>query len=83
MADTGETILPEEGIAPLEALKMYTEYAAKTTFEERIKGSITPGKLADLVVMNGDPTILPADEIKEIEVEMTILNGEVVWDKMS
>jgi predicted amidohydrolase YtcJ len=83
MADTGETILPEEGIAPLEALKMYTEYAAKTTFEERIKGSITPGKLADLVVMNGDPTILPADEIKDIEVEMTILNGEVVWDKMS
>jgi len=81
--DTGETILPDEGIAPLEALRMYTDYAAKTTFEETIKGSIKPGKVGDLVVLNGDPTKLPADEVKDVEVEMTILNGEVMWDKMS
>jgi len=59
---------------------MYTDYAARTTFEEKIKGSITPGKLADLVVLSGDPTKLPADEIKNIQVAMTVINGEVVWD---
>ena len=61
---------------------MYTEVAAKTSFEEKNKGSISPGKLADIVVLNGDPTKLPIDEIKDIEVEMTILDGEIVWDKM-
>ena len=80
--EAGELLLPEERISPLEALKMYTEDAARATFEEMIKGSIVPGKLADLVVLNGDPTELPADKIRDIEVKMTILNGEVVWDKM-
>jgi predicted amidohydrolase YtcJ len=82
MAENGEVVLPEEGISPLEALRMYTYDAARTTFEETIKGSISPGKLADLVVLNGNPTKLPIDEIKDIEVEMTILDGEIVWDKM-
>ena len=77
--EKGKFVLPEEGISPLEALRMYTENGAKTTFQEMIKGSITPGKLADLVVLSGDPVRLPADEIKDIEVELTILNGEVVW----
>jgi predicted amidohydrolase YtcJ len=80
--ERGHSILPEEGISPVEAIKMYTEHAARAAFEEKIKGSITPGKLADLVVLNGDPTKLPADEVKDVEAEMTILNGEVVWDKM-
>jgi predicted amidohydrolase YtcJ len=81
--EAGDFVLPHEQITPLEALKMYTQVAAKATSEERVKGSIEPGKLADLVVLNGDPTKLPANEIKDIEVEMTILDGEVVWDKMS
>ncbi len=81
-AENGEFVLPEERISPSEALKMFTDDAAKAAFEETIKGSITPGKWADLVVLSGDPTQLPVDEIKEIEVLMTILNGEVVWDKM-
>jgi predicted amidohydrolase YtcJ len=65
----------------LEALKMYTIDAARATFEETSKGSIESGKLADLVVLNGDPTELSTDEIKDIEAEMTILDGEVVWDR--
>ena len=81
--ENGEIVLPEEKISPQAALKMYTDEAAKTTFEETIKGSITPGKLADLVLLNGDPTELPVEAIKDIQVEMTILNGEVVWDSMS
>ena len=80
-AKNGELILPQEGISAMEALHMHTDYAAEISFEEASKGSIMPGKLADLVVLSGDPTELPVDEIKDIEVEMTILNGEIVWDK--
>jgi predicted amidohydrolase YtcJ len=82
-AENGEPVLPEENISSLEALQMYTNFAAKTTFEETIKGVIAPGRLADLIVLSGDPTELPIDEIKDVEVEMTILNGEIVWDKIS
>jgi len=82
MSKSGKAILAKESIMPLNALRMYTDYAARTTFEEKIKGSITPGKLADLVVLGGDPTQLPFKETKNIQVEMTVLNGEVVWDKM-
>jgi predicted amidohydrolase YtcJ len=81
--DAEETLLPEEGIPAMEALRIYTHDAARASFEEKIKGSIAPGKLADLVVLNGDPTELPVDEIKDIGVEMTILDGEIVWNKMA
>jgi predicted amidohydrolase YtcJ len=80
-ADTGEALRPEERITPVEALRMVTDYAARTTFDERAKGSITPGKLADLVVLSADPTRVPVDEIKEIDVEMTLIGGDVVWEK--
>ena len=81
IAETGETVLTEERITPAEALRLYGDRAARTSFEETLKGSISPGKLADLVVLNGDPTRIPIDEIKHLEVEMTILDGKVVWDK--
>jgi hypothetical protein len=80
-SETGKAVLAQEGITPLDALHMYTDYAARATFEENIKGSITPGKLADLVVLSNDPTKVPVEGIKDIQVEMTVLNGEVVWDK--
>ncbi|GAI94266.1 unnamed protein product, partial [marine sediment metagenome] len=80
-SETGQPVLAQEGITPLDALHMYTDYAARATFEENIKGSITPGKFADLVVLSNDPTKCPAEEIKNIQVEMTVLNGKVVWDK--
>ena len=61
---------------------MYTENGARADFQEITNGSITPGKLADLVVLSGDPLRLPASEIKDLRVEMTVLHGEVVWNKM-
>ena len=81
MTETGEMLLPEEKITPEEALRMYGENAARAASEEQLKGSISPGKLADLVVLNEDPTTVPTNEIKDIKVEMPILNGEIVWDK--
>ncbi len=80
MTETGEAILPEEKIAPEEVLRTYGETAASATFDEGMKGSISPGKLADLVVLSNDPTKVPIDKLKDIKVEMTILNGEVAWN---
>jgi hypothetical protein len=81
MTETGERVLPEEKITPKEALRMNGEYAARAIFDEGMKGSISSGKLADLVVLNNDPNKVPINEIKDISVEMTILNGEIVWEK--
>ena len=73
-------LLPHEGVSPLDALSMYTVSAARASYEEDIKGSITPGKLADIVVLNEDPTRVTHELIKDIRVEMTIIGGEVVWE---
>ena len=79
-AATGQTILPEERVSVIQALEMYTRNAAYASFEEGIKGSISPGKMADIVVLSADPTGVAAEEIKDIRVEMTILGGRVVWE---
>jgi predicted amidohydrolase YtcJ len=81
MTETGERVLSKEKITPEEALRMYGECAARTTFEEMMKGSISPGKLADLVMLSDDPTKVPTSELRDIKVEMTILNGEIVWER--
>lgn len=76
-AESGGVLQPEEGVSTGEALEMYTLSAAYSSFEETIKGSITPGKLADLVLLSGDPLRAPAETIRVI---MTIIDGRVVWE---
>ena len=78
--DSGQTLLPEETVSPQQALELYTLNAAYASFEEEIKGSIAPGKLADILVLSDDPAGVPSEQIKEIKVEMTIIGGEVVWE---
>lgn len=80
-AKNGEGILPEEGITPLEALSLFTVNAATATCTETTRGSIEPDKLADLAILSGDPTGLPEEKIKDILVDMTIINGQVIWEK--
>ncbi len=79
-AESGQVLLPEEAVSPEQALRLYTVNAAYASFEEDIKGSIAPGKLADLVVLSGDPAQVPPERIKDIKVEMTIIGGRVVWE---
>ena len=62
-----------------EAIKVWTLDGAYATFEENIKGSITPGKLADFVVLEKDPRTVPPDTIKDIALEATYLGGEKVY----
>jgi predicted amidohydrolase YtcJ len=78
--ESGQQILPREGISPGEALAMYTIKGAYVSFEEAIKGSLAPGKLADMVVLSDDPLKSPPEQIKDIRVEMTIIGGEIAWE---
>ena len=79
-AESGQQLLPRECISASQALAMYTINAAYASFEEGIKGSLTQGKLADIVLLSDDPTKTPPEQIKEIKVEMTIIGGKVVWE---
>ena len=72
---TREGFEPHQCITVEEALRMYTIDAAFAQFEENIKGSITPGKCADLVVLSEDPFTVEADRIKDVKVERTIVAG--------
>jgi len=78
-AASGQALLPEERITVEQAMALYTVNAAYASFEEDIKGSIAPGKLADMVVLSDDPSRVDPEQIKDIKVEMTIIGGEVVW----
>jgi len=70
---------PEQRITVEDAVRAYTLDAAYASGEEREKGSITPGKLADLVVLSQDIFVVPAMSILETEVEATILGGQFVY----
>jgi predicted amidohydrolase YtcJ len=62
-----------------EAIKVWTLDGAYATFEEGIKGSISPGKLADFAVLRRDPRKVPPDTIKDIVVDATYVGGEHIW----
>jgi hypothetical protein len=72
---------PEERLTIDEALRLYTLSSAYASFEEDLKGSIETGKLADLVVLSENPYETAPDHIKDIEVEMTIVGGDIVYTR--
>ncbi len=69
---------PQECITMWEALKTYTINAAYAAFEEHLKGTLTPGKFADMVILDQDPLEINKKKIKEIEVVETIIRGKSV-----
>ncbi len=71
---------PEQRMTRDEALRHLTIWPAHASFQEDRVGSITPGKLADLVVLSRDPLTVPDDEILDTEVWMTVVGGEVVYE---
>jgi predicted amidohydrolase YtcJ len=73
--------LKEQRINVHEAIEMFTINGAKIGFEEDEKGSIEPGKLADFVVLSDDPYRVPKENIGDIKVEMTIVDGQVVYTR--
>ena len=72
--------IPEQKITVAEALRAYTAAAAYAAFEEREKGSLAPGRLADFVILSRDPFSGAPEQIEKIEVETTVVGGRVVYD---
>ena len=78
----GEPTFPQdERISPLEAIKAITINAAYQYFEEAEKGSIEPGKLADLVILDRNPLKVEPDAIRDIKVAETIKAGKTIYIK--
>ena len=72
---------PDQKMTREQALRSYTIDAAFGAFEERLKGSLEPGKLADFTIFSHDLMTMPEDSILETEVVMTIVAGKVVFQK--
>jgi predicted amidohydrolase YtcJ len=75
----GRLFYPEQRMSRMEALESYTINAAKAAFEEHIKGSLNPGKLADIVVLSEDIMTVPEEEITKAKVLYTIVGGKILY----
>jgi len=75
---TNEPIAPEQAISRAEALRCATENGAYLTFDEDKKGSLEPGKLADLAVLSADPLTVAESAIRDITADMTMVGGLIV-----
>lgn len=69
----------EERVSPYQALKSMTDWAAYQYFEDQTKGTLTQGKLADLVILNQNPLTVPSREIKNIKVLATYKEGKLIY----
>jgi predicted amidohydrolase YtcJ len=77
----GEPFHPEQSMTRTEALRSYTIDNAYAAFEEHLKGSITPGKLADITILSKDITTIPLDEIPTAKVDYTIVGGKIAYSR--
>jgi len=74
---------PGQKLTVAEAVEAYTMGSAYAEFQEREKGSITPGKLADMVLLDADIFLISPERIRDVKVLKTIVGGKVVWDTSS
>jgi predicted amidohydrolase YtcJ len=71
---------PEQKLTLPEAIEAYTMGSAYAEFQENEKGSITVGKLADMVLLSGDIFAIDPAKIRDVKVKITIVGGKIVWD---
>ena len=77
----GTLFYPEQRMGRMQALRSYTINAAQAAFEEDIKGSLEPGKLADIVVLSKDILTCPVKEIPKSKVDLTIIGGHIAFER--
>lgn len=77
---SNQVVAPEERVSVRQALQMYTVNGAYAGFEEKIKGTLETGKLADFVVLDRNLLEVPSDELKDVKVLATFVGGEAVFD---
>lgn len=75
----GTAFYPAQKMSRIDGLKSYTVWSAYAGFEEHLKGTLTPGKLADITVLTKDITRVPDEEIRDAKVVYTIVGGQVVY----
>jgi len=78
----GRVIGRDQALTREQALRCVTSNGPLLTWEEHKKGTLEPGKLADLVVLSADPLTCPEDDLKEIEAELTMIGGRIVFSAM-
>lgn len=71
--------IPEQALSAIEALEGYTTEAARVLGEEHVSGRIAPGMRADFTGLGADPADCPADELPDVPVRLTVVDGEVVF----
>ncbi|KQL49384.1 amidohydrolase [Brevibacillus choshinensis] len=81
LSKTGQEVGINQRVSVMEAIRMFTWNGAYASFEEGVKGSIEIGKLADLIVIDGSILDTPKDKIKDLHVELTMIDGELVYQK--
>ena len=79
--NNGQYFYPEQCLTPDQALKAYTYNNAYAAFEENLKGSLEPGKLADITVLDRDILTVPPYKVPKTKVLYTIVGGKVVWSR--
>jgi predicted amidohydrolase YtcJ len=79
--DEGVAIAPDQAISIDEALFAYTMGGALASGDEANRGSLTPGKWADMAVLSGDPRSVPPEDLSQIRVDQTILGGQTVFER--
>jgi predicted amidohydrolase YtcJ len=77
----GRVLNPAERLSVMQAIRVYTYNGAYAHFEERSKGSIEEGKLADLAVLSRDILEVPTEELRTLGVDMTVVDGRVVHER--
>ncbi|SES12732.1 amidohydrolase [Psychrobacillus sp. OK032] len=82
-SQTGRVIGEKETVSLLDAIRMYTINGAYASFSEKETGSIEPGKLADLIILDRSIIQSNVENIPSIQVEFTMIDGEVVYEKLS
>jgi len=78
---SGQVYAPDETITIEEAIRAYTLTGAYLNFEEELKGSLEPGKFADMIVLSNDILTIDPERFMDIEVEQTYVNGKLVYEK--
>ena len=78
---SGVILAPEERLTVPQVFQLYTRNGAYIGFEEKQKGSLEPGKLADFIVVDRDVLTIPPDDLKDIQVLKTFVGGELVYEQ--
>jgi predicted amidohydrolase YtcJ len=81
MNDHGQVNYLEQAVSIMDALRIYTLWGAYAGLEEKIKGSLEAGKLADTVVLSEDLLSIPQERIKDVKADLTIIAGQIRYER--